>query len=163
MTNSSRLFERMIISPRRLVDTPSRIMIPGYPLESLQIEPDRGWYISELSGERQRAEALGYGYEGRLRGLGGWCITSGLGYGYGYEGHLRGLPGEYQSGCSHLGAVWIDTMFKFCQERPISVMNLLIENVRLNLRHRSFAEGKGTVGSLPFEEVIGKNCVGYQM
>jgi hypothetical protein len=50
-----RCFETTILSPRIFVSTPSTIMIPGYPLESMQIEPVSGRYISELSSEEQAA------------------------------------------------------------------------------------------------------------
>lgn len=41
--------ETTIISPRIFVATPSPTILPGYPLESLQIDPISGKYISEMS------------------------------------------------------------------------------------------------------------------
>lgn len=48
-----RLEETVIRSPRHFVSCPSRKMIEGYPLESIQIEPVSGRYISEMSPEEQ--------------------------------------------------------------------------------------------------------------
>ncbi len=45
--------ETTIISPRIFEKTPSSKIIPGYPLESLQIDPATGKYISEMSQEEQ--------------------------------------------------------------------------------------------------------------
>lgn len=50
-----RVFEKTIISPRRFVATPSSQIMPGYPLESLQIDLDSGKYISEMNDEEQDA------------------------------------------------------------------------------------------------------------
>jgi 8-oxo-dGTP diphosphatase len=47
--------ETTIRSPRIFVGKPSPIIQPGYPLESLQIEPVSGKYMSELSREDQDA------------------------------------------------------------------------------------------------------------
>lgn len=44
-----KLFETTIISPRIFVSSPSKKLVPGYPLESIQIEPETGKYISEMS------------------------------------------------------------------------------------------------------------------
>ena len=42
-----------IVSPRRLISVPSPVRLPGYPLESLQIDPESGTYVSEMTpGER---------------------------------------------------------------------------------------------------------------
>lgn len=49
------VFETTIRSRRTFVSTPSSVMIPGYPLESLQIDPESGRYCSELSAEEQAA------------------------------------------------------------------------------------------------------------
>jgi XTP/dITP diphosphohydrolase len=54
-TGRGQIFERTIVSPRTFVDKPSQQMIPGYPLESIQIEPESGMYISEMSPEEQDA------------------------------------------------------------------------------------------------------------
>ncbi|HTE21809.1 MAG TPA: non-canonical purine NTP pyrophosphatase [Candidatus Limnocylindria bacterium] len=43
-------------TPREFVSTPDSNVLPGYPLESLQIDPASGKYITELSREEQ-AEA----------------------------------------------------------------------------------------------------------
>lgn len=45
--------ETIIKSPRKFVGEPSRIIQPGYPLESIQIDPDSGKYISEMTQEEQ--------------------------------------------------------------------------------------------------------------
>lgn len=45
--------ETIIKSPRIFVNKPSQIMIPGYPLESIQIEPETGKYISEMTQKEQ--------------------------------------------------------------------------------------------------------------
>lgn len=41
--------ETTVISPRVFVSKPSAKILEGYPLESLQIDPDTGRYLSELS------------------------------------------------------------------------------------------------------------------
>ncbi len=41
--------ETIIRAPRIFVDTPSPMIQPGYPLESLQIDPASGKYMSEMS------------------------------------------------------------------------------------------------------------------
>lgn len=43
----------IIRSPRIFVSAPSQKMVEGYPLESIQIEPESGKYISEMSQEEQ--------------------------------------------------------------------------------------------------------------
>lgn len=45
--------ETTIISPRIFVSKVSEVNIPGYPLESLQIDPESGKYISEMTQEEQ--------------------------------------------------------------------------------------------------------------
>jgi hypothetical protein len=47
------VFEHTIVSHRMFVSQPSPVVIPGYPLESLQIEPKSGKYISEMTTEEQ--------------------------------------------------------------------------------------------------------------
>ncbi len=42
-----------IKSPRIFVSRPSRKIVDGYPLESMQINPDTGQYISEMTKEQQ--------------------------------------------------------------------------------------------------------------
>jgi len=50
-----RYFETTIRSPRTFISPPSAMMIPGYPLESIQIDPASGAYLSEMSAEEQTA------------------------------------------------------------------------------------------------------------
>lgn len=45
--------EDSIISPRLFVANASEKVIPGYPLESIQIEPETGRYVSEMSEQEQ--------------------------------------------------------------------------------------------------------------
>lgn len=45
--------ETIIKSPRTFVSTPSEKMVEGYPLESIQIDPVSGKYISEMSQDEQ--------------------------------------------------------------------------------------------------------------
>ena len=52
---NGRLFERTFTSHRTFVSEPSPSLIPGYPLESIQIEPGSGRYISEMTPEEQAA------------------------------------------------------------------------------------------------------------
>ncbi|MFZ0546248.1 MAG: hypothetical protein WAM60_12460, partial [Candidatus Promineifilaceae bacterium] len=47
------VFEHTIASPRYFVAQPSKTMIPGYPLESIQIDPQSGKYVSEMTKEEQ--------------------------------------------------------------------------------------------------------------
>lgn len=47
--------EKTIISPRIFISEPSVRVISGYPLESIQIEPASGKYISEMSQDEQDA------------------------------------------------------------------------------------------------------------
>lgn len=54
-TSDGMLFETTMESPRRFVSVPSGKMIAGYPLESIQIDPDTGQYISEMSQGEQDA------------------------------------------------------------------------------------------------------------
>jgi inosine/xanthosine triphosphate pyrophosphatase family protein len=50
-----RYFETVIRSPRTFISMPSTMMIPGYPLESIQIDPASGSYLSEMPPEEQAA------------------------------------------------------------------------------------------------------------
>lgn len=50
-----RTWETVIISPRIFTSARSNSMVPSYPLESIQIDPKTGKYISEMS-ETERAE-----------------------------------------------------------------------------------------------------------
>jgi inosine/xanthosine triphosphate pyrophosphatase family protein len=52
---TGRCFEKTILSPRLFVSTPSRTMIPGFPLESIQISPTTGQYLSEMTRGQQDA------------------------------------------------------------------------------------------------------------
>jgi inosine/xanthosine triphosphate pyrophosphatase family protein len=52
-TEGGETFETTILSPRTFVSTPSQVMIPGYPLESLQIDLESEKYISEMTPEEQ--------------------------------------------------------------------------------------------------------------
>lgn len=45
--------ETLIKSPRIFVSEPSKSMVVGYPLESIQIEPESGRYIAEMSQDEQ--------------------------------------------------------------------------------------------------------------
>jgi inosine/xanthosine triphosphate pyrophosphatase family protein len=40
-------------SPRQFTSTPSKQIVDGYPLESIQIDPETGKYISEMSRDEQ--------------------------------------------------------------------------------------------------------------
>jgi hypothetical protein len=84
---------------------------------------------------RRRAEALGYNDEGRLRGLGG----------------------------SSLGSIKIVIALKFGQDGLVGVMDLLVEDVRSHLRHRSLADGESTIRSLPLEESSRRNSMGHSV
>ncbi len=53
--NGNIIKETTIISPRIFVSTPSKKIVPGYPLESIQIDPEGGAYISEMTQEEQDA------------------------------------------------------------------------------------------------------------
>jgi XTP/dITP diphosphohydrolase len=46
--------ETTITSPRIFTKKVSPKMVPGYPLESIQIDPDTGKYISEMNQEEQK-------------------------------------------------------------------------------------------------------------
>ena len=48
-----RTWETTIISQRVFVGVPSPKSVPGYPLESIQTDPETGKYISEMSQEEQ--------------------------------------------------------------------------------------------------------------
>lgn len=54
-TLEGKTWEAIIKSPRIFVEKPSKIIVAGYPLESIQIEPESGRYISEMSQEDQDA------------------------------------------------------------------------------------------------------------
>ncbi len=45
--------EVTILSPRIFTSIPSKKIIPGYPLDSIQIDPETGKHISEMSQEEQ--------------------------------------------------------------------------------------------------------------
>ena len=47
--------ETIIISPRQFVSTPSQRVVAGYPLESIQVDPESGRCISDMS-ESDQAE-----------------------------------------------------------------------------------------------------------
>ncbi len=47
------IFEKSFFSHRLFVAQPSSHLLPGYPLESLQIDPESGKYISEMTEEEQ--------------------------------------------------------------------------------------------------------------
>lgn len=47
------LHEGTIISPRKFVSKPSATVLEGYPLESIQIDPETGKYISEMTKEER--------------------------------------------------------------------------------------------------------------
>jgi len=46
---SGELLKKIVKSPRIFVSEPSKKVIPGYPLDSIQINPKTGKYISEMS------------------------------------------------------------------------------------------------------------------
>ena len=50
-----RFWETTIPSPRTFVSQPCKAQIPGYPLESIQVNPETGRYLAELS-EKEQAE-----------------------------------------------------------------------------------------------------------
>ena len=47
--------EQSFFSPRIFVSEPSACLLPGYPLESLQLDPKSGKYIAEMPEEEQAA------------------------------------------------------------------------------------------------------------
>lgn len=49
------IVEKTCLSPRLFVSQPCAALLPGYPLESLQIEPESGKYIAEMPEEEQAA------------------------------------------------------------------------------------------------------------
>jgi inosine/xanthosine triphosphate pyrophosphatase family protein len=54
--------ETVIVSPRQFVSTPSTQVIPGFPIDSLQIDPDTGVYISEMNAtQREVFRRKGFG------------------------------------------------------------------------------------------------------
>lgn len=48
-----RVYEQSFFAPRIFVSEPSACLLPGYPLESLQLDPQSGKYIAEMSEEEQ--------------------------------------------------------------------------------------------------------------
>ena len=52
-TPEGRYWEAIVKAPRIYVSEPSQTIQPGYPLESLQIEPESGKYMSEMTQEEQ--------------------------------------------------------------------------------------------------------------
>lgn len=48
-----KLQETTVISPRRFSETISKKVVQGYPLESIQIDPESGKYISEMTQDEQ--------------------------------------------------------------------------------------------------------------
>ncbi len=53
IANGDKISETTLISPRIFTKHPSPVMIPGFPLESIQIDPDTGKYISEMTQNEQ--------------------------------------------------------------------------------------------------------------
>ena len=49
------VMEKCFVSSRLFVSKPTAKMVPGYPLESIQIEPESGRYIAEMTDEEQAA------------------------------------------------------------------------------------------------------------
>jgi len=54
-TPGGETWETVIKSPRIFVEKPSKMIVAGYPLESIQIELESGRYISEMTQEEQDA------------------------------------------------------------------------------------------------------------
>lgn len=54
-TPEGKFEEITIVSPRIFTSAPSQKIIPGYPLESIQIDPDTRKYVSEMNQEEQDA------------------------------------------------------------------------------------------------------------
>lgn len=54
-TPDGKVQETTVISPRIFTSVPSPRTVPGYPLESIQVDPDTGKYIAEMSQEEQDA------------------------------------------------------------------------------------------------------------
>jgi len=52
---NGKVFETTLKTPRIFTSKPSKKIIQGYPLESIQIDPKTGKYISEMT-EKERAE-----------------------------------------------------------------------------------------------------------
>lgn len=50
-----RIYEHSFFSSRIFVSTPSPRLLPGYPLESIQLDPQSGTYVAEMSEEEQAA------------------------------------------------------------------------------------------------------------
>lgn len=53
-TPAGQMFETTVIQPRRFVSRPSFRLVPGYPLESLQIDSQTGKYIAEMTNDEKR-------------------------------------------------------------------------------------------------------------
>ncbi len=49
------LAERVAVSERCFVSTPSATVLPGYPLESIQIDPVTGKYVAEMTKDERAA------------------------------------------------------------------------------------------------------------
>jgi len=47
------IYEKTILSARKFVSKVSNVMLEGYPLESIQIDPETGKYVSEMSHEER--------------------------------------------------------------------------------------------------------------
>jgi hypothetical protein len=54
-TPEGAISETTIKTPRIFTSIPSDTSVPGYPLESIQIDPETGKYISELTTEEMAA------------------------------------------------------------------------------------------------------------
>ena len=54
-TPEGKVFETTLLSPRIFVSKPCQQMTPGYPLESIQIDPGSGKYIAEMTIEERAA------------------------------------------------------------------------------------------------------------
>ena len=52
-TPAGRIFETTLIEPRGFVSRPCSQIVPGYPLESLQIDPKTGKYIAEMADDEK--------------------------------------------------------------------------------------------------------------
>lgn len=52
---SGSIVERTVLSARRFVSAPTSSRIPGFPLESIQIDPKTGRYIADMTSDEQDA------------------------------------------------------------------------------------------------------------
>jgi XTP/dITP diphosphohydrolase len=52
-TPDGQLWETSLKTPRIFVSTPCAKVVPGYPLESIQIDPESGKYIAEMTAKEQ--------------------------------------------------------------------------------------------------------------